>query len=696
MTSRQPACEPCRRSKLACDHARPSCSRCRRQKKGSECVYRASPFRRKQHSVVLSPCRTRSSRRVVDEPSISPQGGSPSGEPAPPLVRQNSRSYPNPGFLGQSSHVSIFSQIFSDQDQDGGGSNTATNSHALSSRPSPPPSMSLDEHPLARQGADILRQLLEEYELRAMESLVLFWRAGGVNLALAEPLVELCASHANYTSLSTLQGHGWHLALALRLLENTYRPLESDENSTMADFSSQFLRTRTRWETLGIFLSAVLRATMDIPCFPSLYTTESAKRGFRNVLMRLITCALDICLSLDCLNDIQLIFQYENFIIHSFMNGDQSYHLWRRLGDVISTTFAIGYHESVESRPHTPPFLVELRKTAFARIYSADKNISLFLGRPLRMSKRFCQFQIPDTPPRGPDGTSAVHEWNEDSAMSYRAETRWSALCASIKEEIMELLFDRSRVDSLAKVNALQAVADTQWAALPASFRAWDAEGHKAAESPFARDFMISVRLNHLHICFLLRRVLLSRVTEPDGSILAVAQEMLRLVVGAILLRDELANSGTTLGWKIAHYGLPAAGMILVAALAAQPAVPECFQESYPRIVQDLSVLGAELERGTIVKPQDPNYALLSKATQAIHKFLDFIHGSSSSSASTGSNGRRELHAALAQVPGPGPVEDVSWFPPQLGQDLWDSEIGFWQGLVEHPSLLNQYLASPG
>jgi len=184
--------------------------------------------------------------------------------------------------------------------------------------------MSLDEHPLARQGAEVLRQLLEKYELRAMESLVSFWTARGVNLALAEPLVELCSSHSNYTALSTFQGHDWHLALALRLLENTCRPLESDENSTLASFSSQFLGTRTRWETLGIFLSAVLRATMDIPYFPLLYTTDSAKRDFRNILMRQITCALDICLSLDCLNDMQLIFQYENFIIHSFMNGDQS------------------------------------------------------------------------------------------------------------------------------------------------------------------------------------------------------------------------------------------------------------------------------------------------------------------------------------------------------------------------------------
>lgn len=50
---------------------------------------------------------------------------------------------------------------------------------------------------------------------------------------------------------------------------------------------------------------------------------------------------------------------------------------------------------------------------------------------------------------------------------------------------------------------------------------------------------------------FLLRRVLLDRLSEPDGPLIEIAQKMLALVVEAILTRDELANSGTTLSWKV-------------------------------------------------------------------------------------------------------------------------------------------------
>lgn len=128
------------------------------------------------------------------------------------------------------------------------------------------------------------------------------------------------------------------------------------------------------------------------------------------------------------------------------------------MGDVISSTFALGYHERMDAKPDTPKFLVQLRKTAFARIYSADKNVALFLGRPLRMSKRFCYFHVPDTRPFTLQGLPLTedrlgpYEWHPDSAVDYRSETRWSAQCASIKEEIMELLFDRSGADRSARV----------------------------------------------------------------------------------------------------------------------------------------------------------------------------------------------------------------------------------------------------
>lgn len=157
-----------------------------------------------------------------------------------------------------------------------------------------------------------------------MRSLVLFWRARGANLPLAGPFVEVCAQSASCTSLSSFQGEDWHVGLAQRLIENTARPLEYDAATSFPSYSAQFLESRTRWETLAIFLCAVLRATMDVPFFPSLFTTATQRREFQTMLMRQIECFLDICISMDCLNDLQLFLQYEYFILHSYMDGDQS------------------------------------------------------------------------------------------------------------------------------------------------------------------------------------------------------------------------------------------------------------------------------------------------------------------------------------------------------------------------------------
>lgn len=87
-------------------------------------------------------------------------------------------------------------------------------------------------------------------------------------------------------------------------------------------------------------------------------------------------------------------------------------------------------------------------------------------------------------------------------------------------------------------------------------------------------------------------------------------------------------------------------------------------------MLRDLSVFVAEVQIGTIVKTGNPNYALLSKATQTIQRFLDSFNSDAGQFQEVGSSDANEDWAAL------------------LSQDLWDFEAGFWQSLADHPSLL--------
>ncbi|KAE8136063.1 hypothetical protein BDV38DRAFT_294100 [Aspergillus pseudotamarii] len=618
MTPRLAACEACRKSKLACDHKRPACTRCRNANRIGMCVYRDAPFKRKRVQV-SSP----SGVELAESPR------SPDQPPASPSLRRH--PYPNPGYLGLSSHVSIFNHIAPDGDS-GADISTATM-----------PGYSSESYELTQRGADALSQFLSTYPLKATISFVNFWLATGINLALAGPFVEQCAESMN-NLLPLVANKDGHLVYARQLLQNSAKPLQFNHTSDLASFSAQFFNENARWETVGIFFAAVSRATIDVPYFPSLYLSEQQKYALRRSATKLSDYALEISLSLDCLNDLQLIFQYENFIVHSNVDGDQSYHSWRRLGDAIASTFALGYHENIENKPDLPPFLVELRKLASARLYSADKNIAIFLGRPPRMSKRFCHFQLSSSwtgfDSDSPEHITAALGGLQDAKASYKAETRWSALCASLKEEIMEMFCDNRKDTFIERASVLQEKAEAYWEALPPHFRL-EGSLKQCTQNPFERDFVVAVRLNHLHVLFLLRLLLLNTPAEPDMPITEVAQQMMSLVVEGILLRDQLVNSGTALVWRVAYYGLPAAGIILLAMLRQQD-IPSSSQISWTRAVQDLTVFVAEIEAGMFIDTMHP---------QVTHRRVD---------------------------------ESWTGF---LSQDPWDFEYSFWENLADHPSL---------
>lgn len=66
------------------------------------------------------------------------------------------------------------------------------------------------------------------------------------------------------------------------------------------------------------------------------------------------------------------------------------------MGDLASSLFALGYHEKIdELTSDIPAFAAELRRACFARVYAGDKSLAIFLGRPPRIGKEYCHFQIP-------------------------------------------------------------------------------------------------------------------------------------------------------------------------------------------------------------------------------------------------------------------------------------------------------------
>ncbi|KAH7012295.1 uncharacterized protein B0I36DRAFT_378472 [Microdochium trichocladiopsis] len=447
------------------------------------------------------------------------------------------------------------------------------------------------------------------YSFDSLRLLVTFWLGKGINLFLAEPIVPHCTQSVTTLPTSHLgTDEAARLALSEQLFTNTARPLDSAD-----EFSRQFTAANTRWETCGLFFTAVGRATFDVPFLPPLYKDSAGQMSLRKFATQM---------------------------------SDK-----RRLSDHIASLSTLGYHQKIETKPPEAPFfLAEFRRTAFAYSYSADKNVAIFLGRPPRISRRFCYFQGPlfyepvkyggagagDNLSNHGNQPSAKTDfetsrtwfsWRTDTAITYRAFARWSAMCAALKEEILELLNNRKAPDCLLRARQpTQARAQAQWAALPAHFKLENnslkphlATGPSATATPTpatpGRDFITSVRLDYLHVLFLLRLVFMNSFTEPDASMVEISEGILELVVDIVLVR--LANSGTNLSWKVTYFGLPArhkSAPTITTNDATQPAPAPPVNQS--KVLRLLIVLVAELETGTLAKPDEPNYGLVSTATE--------------------------------------------------------------------------------
>lgn len=134
------------------------------------------------------------------------------------------------------------------------------------------------------------------------------------------------------------------------------------------------------------------------------------------------------------------------FAIATDKTGYQS---WKRLGDVISSMYALGYHDQARTRHRCSKSLYQIREAAFAFTYSADKNLSIFLGRPPRMLRQHCNFDFLDDIQDGHRSNGvAVSEhlgWGVDEPFTYMTEAWWSMVCAAHKEDVLDLFRERKR-----------------------------------------------------------------------------------------------------------------------------------------------------------------------------------------------------------------------------------------------------------
>ena len=328
MTARRlAACDPCRSSKVACDHRRPVCTRCREGGRDrSKCTYRTTPFKKRKHRD--SP-DLNSWNQLTPQDELAARADSLTSRSVPQLSASRHSSvsrvrYPNPGYQGPSSHAAIFSQVASTPDYYEApptGRARPSSSYPITSSKE----LSSSSVDTERELADCFRTLQSQWDLSKLHALLNFWLAKGTNLALAEPVVLSCINRVLALEKQLpLNDPGAHSNLLLQLLRSSDAAFDLTESCTIKQYVEQICGEDMRLETLGIYACAISRATIDIPFFPPLYTTDKDRCALQQLSAKFCDRVVDLCLSLDCLNDIQVILQYERFMLDSNLSGDQS------------------------------------------------------------------------------------------------------------------------------------------------------------------------------------------------------------------------------------------------------------------------------------------------------------------------------------------------------------------------------------
>lgn len=223
--------------------------------------------------------------------------------------------YPNAGHLGLSSSASIYNRLSSNNDAP----------ETSFSRPTPatPGSLRLSSR-LANQQIQVLERALDTIDVHSLKNLMEFWLAKKVCLGLSSFLVDACTLalqlllEGNLFDLSNLA------TVSQKISENSARALNLSSLSCPTDLTDQIGGPNVRWETIALAFILVGRATMDIPFFPPLYTCRSELQTFQRSLVDLSDNCLDIAISFDTMSEVQLICQYEIFVLHAGFDGDQS------------------------------------------------------------------------------------------------------------------------------------------------------------------------------------------------------------------------------------------------------------------------------------------------------------------------------------------------------------------------------------
>jgi hypothetical protein len=321
---RPQACEPCRKRKIACDHALPICQRCKRRKTTSACIYLAAPMT--QNSEAEEELPSVSSLPALD--IVSPRLrtlSTPAASTIPKAAAPTGLS-DSPVFFGPTS----FSAVFHENEEDLGpnvhsGEGVLESEDALLHK-SEIGNDALDAH-LVRLGTKVLSHLPDQQTCN-----FLLQRHLDTNLTDGwfKPATQ-------YISDALWSTYGRHLvgsksvtemeSVARILCKNARTHLQEPDDTK--EWLNSFSGHNLRWEALGLLLKSC--------CFGAMASSESEilfgrdgrrreKKQFVREMHESVAICVTLCSHTEFVNPVMVALFYNNTLLLSILGagGDTS------------------------------------------------------------------------------------------------------------------------------------------------------------------------------------------------------------------------------------------------------------------------------------------------------------------------------------------------------------------------------------
>ena len=315
---KEPSCEPCRKSKLSCDHIRPVCGRCQRRRAPDRCTYHPAPMTNGQQSRSSSTSknRPRNGHRSRHQRRATFALDKDSHASLPPFEdRLTDASPPLPGFLGPTSYSAVFTEGQShisvecndlSREVDNG-------SRQLSKLPSWDSSKVKEGAEILSLFADFARYepaLHRWYDVQCLDAVALYIREC---MVLIPP--ELQDSHSQSQSLATLSH---------KVFLKTSTPSSLDAHITLRDYPSFLMGENLCWEIVGLMLTTLGLSAISMH-ETSIYNESDSQTKWKDLAQQLVRAGdqcIAFCEQFGHLKDIGVTLILMNFILHTQVYGD--------------------------------------------------------------------------------------------------------------------------------------------------------------------------------------------------------------------------------------------------------------------------------------------------------------------------------------------------------------------------------------